>query len=144
MFREGATRKIDGSAGDNTAELKRAGKFLGADAIGICDFDERWVYTHNYSRQKLTDKPMDLPEDLTSVVVIVNEMHHQTIQTVPSALSGAATGQGYSRDIIAVLSITQYIRNLRLPSHCQPQRYRTVNPTGDSSRALDNTAGMVC
>ena len=112
MFREGATRKIDGSAGDNTAELKRAGKFLGADAIGICDFDERWVYTHNYSRQKLTDKPMDLPEDLTSVVVIVNEMHHQTIQTVPSALSGAATGQGYSRDIIAVLSITQYIRNL--------------------------------
>ena len=55
---------------------------------------------------------MDLPEDLTHAVVIVNEMDHETIETVPSALSGAATGQGYSRDIIAVLSITQYIRNL--------------------------------
>ena len=127
MFREGATRKIAGSAAENTAELKRAGKFLGADAIGICDYDERWVYTRNYSRQKLTDKDMDLPEDLSSVVVIVNEMHHQTIQTVPSALSGAATGQGYSRDIIAVLSITQYIRNLG---------YRAVASLNDTALSI--------
>ncbi len=127
MFREGATRKIEGSAEENTAELKRAGKFLGADAIGVCDYDERWVYTHNYSRQKLTDKPMDLPQDLSSVVVIVNEMHHQTIQTVPSALSGAATGQGYSRDIIAVLSITQYIRNLG---------YRAVASLNDTALSI--------
>ncbi len=112
MFREGATRKTESTAEENTADVKRAGEFLGADAVGVCDFDERWVYTHNYSRQQLTDKEMDLPRDLTHTVVIVNEMDHQTIQTVPSALSGAATGQGYSRDIIAVLSITQYIRNL--------------------------------
>ena len=112
MFREGATRKTEATAEENTADVKRAGQFLGADAIGICEYDERWIYTHNYSRQKLTDKEMDLPQDLTRVVVIVNEMDHQTIQTVPSALSGAATGQGYSRDIIAVLSVTQYIRNL--------------------------------
>lgn len=112
MFREGATRKSEASAEDHTRELKRAGSFLGADAIGICDYDERWVYTHNYSRQKLAAKVMDLPDDLTHAVVIVNEMDHETIETVPSALSGAATGQGYSRDIIAVLSITQYIRNL--------------------------------
>ena len=127
MFREGATRKTKATADENTDELKRAGKFLGADALGICDFDERWVYTHNYSRQKLTDKPIDLPEDLSSVVVIVNEMHHQTIQTVPSALSGAATGQGYSRDIIAVLSITQYIRNLG---------YRAVASLNDTALSI--------
>ncbi len=112
MFREGATRKTEASAAENSADVKRAGEFLGADAVGICDYDERWVYTHRYSRQKLSDKAMDLPDGLSHVVVIVNEMDHQTIQTVPSALSGAATGQGYSRDIIAVLSLTQYIRNL--------------------------------
>ncbi|MCY3867545.1 MAG: reductive dehalogenase, partial [Chloroflexi bacterium] len=112
MFREGATRKIEATAEANTADVKRAGAFLGADAVGICEYDERWVYTHNYSRQQLAAKAMDLPGDLTHVVVIVNEMDHRTIQTVPSALSGAATGQGYSRDIIAVLSVTQYIRNL--------------------------------
>ncbi len=127
MFREGATRKIEASAEENTAALKRAGTFLGADAIGICEYDERWVYTHNYSRQKLTDKAMDLPEDLTYAVVIVNEMDHATIETVPSALSGAATGQGYSRDIIAVLSITQYIRNLG---------YRAVASLNDTALSI--------
>ena len=55
---------------------------------------------------------MDLPDGLTHVVVIANQMDRDIIHTVPSALSGAATGQGYSKDIIAVLSLTQYIRNL--------------------------------
>ncbi len=127
MFREGAARKTEATAAENSAEVKRAGAFLGADAIGICEYDERWVYTHNYSRQKLTDKEMDLPEDLTHVVVIVNEMDHQTIQTVPSALSGAATGQGYSRDIIAALSLTQYIRNLG---------YRAVASLNDTALSI--------
>ena len=114
-FAKARRARFEATAEENTADVKRAGEFLGADAIGICEYDERWVYTHNYSRQKLTDKEMDLPkDDLSHVVVIVNEMDHQTIQTVPSALSGAATGQGYSRDIIAVLSVTQYIRNLGL------------------------------
>ena len=127
MFREGATRKIDASPSSNSQDLKRAGEFLGADAIGICDFDERWVYTHNYSREKLQAKPMDLPMDLAHTVVIVNEMDHATIETVPSALSGAATGQGYSRDIIALLSITQYIRNLG---------YRAVASLNDTALSI--------
>lgn len=127
MFREGATRKVDSTPEQNTSELKRASKFLGADAVGICEYDERWVYTHNYSRQKLTDKPMDLPDDLPNVVVIANEMHEQTIKTVPSALSGAAVGQGYSKDIISVLSITQYIRNLG---------YRAVASLNDTAMSI--------
>lgn len=128
MFREGATvKKIDGTPEANSADLKRAGRFLGADLIGVCEYDERWVYTHNYSRQKLTDKPMDLPDDLPNVVVIANQMHHQTIETVPSALSGAATGQGYSKDIIAVLSLTQYIRNLG---------YRAVASLNDTALSI--------
>ena len=128
MFREGATvKKLDGTAQENSADLKRAGRFLGADLIGVCDYDERWVYTHNFSRLKQKSKPMDLPEGLTSVVVIANEMHHDTIKTVPSALSGAATGQGYSKDIIALLSITQYIRNLG---------YRAVASLNDTALSI--------
>lgn len=96
MFREGATvKKVDGTPQENNTDLKRAGRFLGADLIGVCDFDERWVYTHNFSRNKQITKPINLPEGLNSVVVIANEMHHDTVKTVPSALSGAATGQGY-------------------------------------------------
>ena len=127
MFREGAVRKIEASAAENSADVKRAGKFLGADLVGICEYDERWVYTHNYSRIKQQAKPTDLPTDLPNVVVIANEMHHETIKTVPSALSGAATGQGYSKDIIAVLSLTQYIRNLG---------YRAVASLNDTALSI--------
>ena len=144
MFREGATRKSTATKEEHTADLKRAGKFLGADAIGICDFDERWVYTHNYSRQKLTDKPMDLPEDLTSVVVIVNEMHHQTIQTVPSALS--------RRRYRAGIQPRHHRGIVRHPVHSQsglsrrgqPQRYGAIHSAGGASRGWGNTAGTAC
>ncbi|RYG16902.1 reductive dehalogenase [bacterium] len=113
IVRPGAKTKLEGtSPKQNSEDVKRAAKFLGADLVGICEYDERWVYTHNYSRQTGTEKPIDLPEDLPYVVVIANSMDLDTIKTVPSALSGAAVGQGYSRDIIAVLSLTAFIQNL--------------------------------
>jgi reductive dehalogenase len=127
LFRPGATRQIDSTPEENSADVKRAGKFLGADLVGICAYDERWVYTHNYSRRDLRDKPMDLPDDLPYVVVIANEMNRDIIQTVPSALSGAATGQGYSQDIIAALSLAQYIRNLG---------YRAVASLNDTALSI--------
>jgi len=34
------------------------------------------------------------------------------IRTVPSALAGAATGLGYAHDVMVLLSVSQYIRNL--------------------------------
>ena len=112
-LRPGATVRLESSTPqENSQDLKRAGKFLGADLLGICAYDERWVYTHNYSRIAHKEKPINLPTDLPWVVVIANSMDLDTIKTVPSALSGAATGQGYSRDIIAALSIAAYIRNL--------------------------------
>jgi epoxyqueuosine reductase len=128
MFREGATVKLTGTTPqENSADVKRAGRFLGADLVGICEYDERWVYTHNYSRRDQRDKPIDLPEDLPNVIVLANQMDHDTIKTVPSALSGAATGQGYSKDIIAVLSLTQYIRNLG---------YRAVASLNDTALSI--------
>jgi len=113
LLRSGAKVKLaDTTPEQNSHDIKRAGKFLGSDLVGVCDFDERWVYTHNYSRQTGSEKPMDLPTDLPHVVVIANSMDLDTIRTVPSALSGAAVGQGYSKDIIAVLSLAAYIQNL--------------------------------
>jgi reductive dehalogenase len=113
ILRPGAkTKLVDTTPEENSRDVKRAAKYLGSDLVGICDYDERWVYTHNYSRQTHREKPMDLPTDLPHVVVIANSMDIDTIKTVPSALSGAAVGQGYSRDIIAVLSLAAYIQNL--------------------------------
>ena len=94
------------------ADLKTAARALGADLIGITANDDRWVYTHAYSRETETEKPQELPGELGNVVVVAQAMDRGLVETVPSALSGTATGVGYSSDTVVLLAIAQYILNM--------------------------------
>jgi len=94
------------------AEIKRVAKLFGADLVGITDYDERWLYSHKYSRSRESAKPNEQPEGLSHVIVVAKAMDHGLIETVPSALSGTATGWGYSEDTLTLLALAQYIRNL--------------------------------
>ena len=128
VLRGGAERKRDvPSPVDMALEIKRVAKAFGADLIGITAFDERWVYTHKYSADTQQEKPNELPEGLDNVIVIAASMDHDLIQTVPSALSGTATGLGYAHDTVTVLSLGQYIRNLG---------YRAVESLNDTALAV--------
>ena len=108
-------------------EVKHVAKAFGADLVGITGYDERWVYTHAYSRLGETEKPQELPEDLPNVIVVAQEMKKDLLDTVPSALSGAATGIGYSADTLVLLGLTQYIINLG---------YRAVATMNDTALAV--------
>jgi ferredoxin len=108
-------------------EIKRVARTFGADLVGITAYDQRWVYTHAYSRLGETEKPQELPEDLPNVVVIAQEMDRELIDTVPSALSGTATGVGYSHDTLVLLGLAQYLRNLG---------YRAVASMNDTALAI--------
>ena len=113
MLRDGADEKLEPASPQvAAAELKRVGTVFGADLIGVTAFDERWVYTERFDSRSGEGKPNDLPAGLTSVVVIGQAMDQDLIQTAPSALSGTATGLGYSQDAAVLLGIAQYIRNL--------------------------------
>ena len=94
------------------AELKQVALVLGADLVGVAEADERWLYTDRYSRAADGAKPNPMDERLNRVVVIGQAMDPSLISTAPSALAGAATGLGYSQDVIVLLAISQYIRNL--------------------------------
>ncbi len=93
-------------------ELKRVSKAFGADMVGITQYDERWTYANKFSDMSGTARANDVPPETTHVIVIAQAMDYDLIRTVPSALSGAATGLGYSQDAMVALSIAQYIRNL--------------------------------
>ncbi len=93
-------------------EVKHISTAFGADLVGITAYDERWVYTQKFSDMSHTSRPNDATEGMTSVIMTAQAMDYDLIRTVPSALSGAATGLGYSYDAMVVLSIAQYIRNL--------------------------------
>ena len=58
------------------------------------------------------DKPNVIPESCTTVIIIAQEMDSPLLSTVPSALSGAATGLGYSHDAVVLLAVAQYLKNL--------------------------------
>ena len=125
--RDGASirREIE-SGKDMAQEVKEVARLFGADLVGVTYYDERWVYSEKYSRATDDEVPMDLDEDLTSVIVICHEMDHDLLETVPSALSGTATGLGYSRDVVTLLGLTQYIRNLGY------RAYGSMNDTASS------------
>ena len=126
--REGPAEKLEvDSPEEMSREVKHVARVFGADLVGITAYDERWVYTHAYSREGETEKPQELPTDLPNVIVIAQEMNRELIDTVPSALSGTATGVGYSYDTLVLLGVAQYITNLG---------YRAVATMNDTALAV--------
>ena len=108
-----AIERMDmGTPAQAADEVKRVAKGFGADLVGITSYDDRWMYVDKFSDLTLTDRPQEIPAEVTNVIVTAQSMDYDLIRTVPSALSGAATGYGYSRDATVVLSTAQYIRNL--------------------------------
>ncbi len=93
-------------------EIKRIARFFGADLAGITDFDPRWLYTARVDTRDFSEADHDLPEGLTSVIVLGHQMDRDLVATYPSALAGAATGREYSHEAAIVLQLAAYIRNL--------------------------------
>ncbi len=108
-------------------EIKRVARAFGAGDVGITARDERWMYTAKMSDMSGIERPVDIPEQLSHVIVIVMPMDRALLGTVPSALSGAATGLGYSQDTMTLLSVTQYLRNLG---------YEAIASANDSALAV--------
>ena len=116
-----------GTPEEAAAQIKRVGIAFGAGLIGITQYDERWQYSSRFSDMSGTERPSEVDESLANVIVVAQPMDYDLTRTVPSALSGAATGLGYSHDALVVLSLTQYIRNLG---------YRAVASMNDTSTAI--------
>jgi reductive dehalogenase len=110
-----------------TADIRKVAGLCGADLFGICAYDERWMYSGIFDERALDSKPLDIPADLPHVIVVGESMDLDLTRTVPSALSGSATGLGYSYDALTLLTLAQYIRNLG---------YRAYATMNDSSLAI--------
>ena len=94
------------------AEVKNIAKLFGADLAAITDFDIRWIYTSRVDTRDFSSVPNDLPDGLTSTIVLGHAMDYQLVRTYPSALAGAATGREYSHEAAIVMQVAAYIRNL--------------------------------
>jgi reductive dehalogenase len=99
---------------ETTARIKQVAKFLGADLVGITEYDERWIYTHaaDISSATREEKPNELKGNFKSVIVLAHGMDHELVKTYPSATACAATGREYSREAAIVSSLASFIRAL--------------------------------
>ena len=94
-------------------EVKRVATLYGADLVGIADYDPRLSYQSSFSaRGGAQCKAVDLPDDLSHVVVIAKSMDYDLIRTSPSATASTAPAIGYAHDATLLLALAQYIRSL--------------------------------
>lgn len=92
--------------------VKKVAKLYGSDLVGITNYDPRWTYKSKFSARSVTSKPVEVPEDVTNVIVLGKAMDYNVIRMSPSATASTGPAAGYSEDAIILLSLAQYIRSM--------------------------------
>ncbi len=97
---------------ETTNRIKVAAKMFGAGMAGICKIDKRWVYSENFNRKTQKTTKFELPEGMTHAIMLIIPQDFELSKTYPAALSGAATGIGYTDGLACSNTLAQFITNL--------------------------------
>ena len=100
------------SVKETTKRIKKAATMFGAGDVGICEIDERWVYSHHFNRKTGQAPELKLPDGLKYAIYLLMPMDYELGKTFPAALSGTTTGLGYSSSLNCANSLAQFIVNL--------------------------------
>jgi NAD-dependent dihydropyrimidine dehydrogenase PreA subunit len=95
-------------------QVKRVAKFYGADLVGICEVDQRWVYSHYFERTNGDYGELELPYKYAIVLGI--RMDQELIERSPRFEASAATALAYSQMAEVAASLAKYIRALGYPA----------------------------
>ena len=94
--------------------IKHMARFYGADLVGICRLDPRWVYSHYFDMETAAYGKLDVP--YTFAVVMGIEMQWSEINTSPRFGASAVTALAYSRMAEVSSKLAKYIRSLGHPA----------------------------
>ncbi|MBA7688093.1 Epoxyqueuosine reductase [subsurface metagenome] len=107
-----------------TRDVKKAALYFGADLVGVCRLDRRWVYSHTYHGEGPgggtgdspvvigESKPQEIPEEFQYAVVMAFAEDYNMLKYYPSWIAHAATSMGYSMMTITTMYLSAFIRNL--------------------------------
>lgn len=101
-----------GSPKSAARRVKKVARIYGADLVGVTAYDPRWTYTSKFSARKTLSKPVDIPEEVTNVIVLGKSMQHDLVRMSPSATAATSAAAGYAEDAITLLALAQYIRSM--------------------------------
>ncbi|MBC8249451.1 MAG: hypothetical protein H8E90_07210, partial [Anaerolineales bacterium] len=94
--------------------IKQVARFYDADLVGICELDQRWVYSHYFDGATGAYGVLDIPYKYAIVLGI--EMDWEGIGQSPGFEASAATALAYSRMAEVAASLAKYIRALGYPA----------------------------
>ena len=104
---EGAKTDVS-NADKTTLMIKKAARWFGADLVGICELDRRWLY----AQDSTSLAARDIPQELQYAVVMAFEMDYGLIRYFNSYTANAATRMGYSRMAVTNAHLASFIRYL--------------------------------
>lgn len=96
----------------NSRMIKKAAKLFGADMIGICRLDRRWLYTKGFDLVKQYEYEIHIPDEYVYVITIAVAMDYEHYQYTPTFIGGAGTGFGYSRMAFTAGLLAQFLNQL--------------------------------
>ncbi len=107
-----------------SAAVKKAAKLFGADLVGICRYDENFVYgTERWTPTNRADykplkeewdyfKPVEFDFEPKSVIVMAMEMDYEAMSMPATNISRAGARISYSRMPFVSLTLAQFLRKL--------------------------------
>ena len=112
-FPTSSIRTLDGNDRKySTTWIKKAASFYGADLVGICEVNPRWIYSHVYNIQTKKTTPVNIPAAFKYAIIMALELDYDLIKQSPRPIAAAATGLGYSHMIEVAVKMAEFVRNL--------------------------------
>lgn len=103
---------VDYHIGEMTLRVKKAALTLGADLVGVCRLDRRWIYSRWFNLATLEEGLLKFPDQCTYAIALAMEMDYDMFRCSPNEIEGAASGMGYSKMAFVTGSLAHFIRNL--------------------------------
>jgi epoxyqueuosine reductase len=122
------------SATEAAATILKASMLFGADRVGFCELDRRWVYSHYYHEDHGISYPIHFSDEpgyenviapcqqangtqvisssMTSVIVLLFEMDTEGISKAPTLTHMATTNVTYSHIATTIAMVAEMIRGL--------------------------------
>jgi len=127
-------KRWEGDSSQASNIIGKVARLYGADQVGFCELDRRWVYSHYYdettkksfpikfsdeAEYEEYDKPTQLedgtqiiPKEMKYVIVLIFEMDAEGISTAPTLTQMATTNVAYSRISFTTIMVAEFLRGL--------------------------------
>jgi len=96
----------------NANVIKTAAEIYGADLVGICKLDRRWIYSKGFKFVERKEYDLHIPDEYQYVIVMAVEMPYEPMKYSPTFIGGGSTGVGYSKMVYTAGLLAQYVRQL--------------------------------